>query len=466
MPGLLPRIHWQAGDIERRHALEELARRLLANDPRIEVVHEKPGRRRIATGTLTSGQRCLLKHYFADAARTTTKRLLARLGASTAAREFANLRRLQRRGVTVPAPLGYLRSDTGDEVLVLPFLAGVPLPEALEVCSDRRSLLREVGELVAQLHASRTVHRDLHAQNLWVSDDGPVLLDLQEALPVSPRFYRWRDRGELDASLSGRLSLSEKVSLRMAMLGIERPLSAHDKRRIRRVAIASAQRRRAHVVSRTRRSLAPGRLYTELAWGPARGMRLRDSDETQLQRSLAGESPHDVLRFTPASPHELDVWRREGSPAKHAWVASHGLRARGIPAPSAIAFTEESATGVSTLVLAKATGKSDEIAPLDAYIDLALAMRCEGVVHRSLSQERRVCIDGRPGIERLQDVRFTGLEPSTPEADTRLDAFVETAIEKNSALSAAAAERTRRRYAIRKAFQVLPSDRAAGLGHG
>jgi hypothetical protein len=447
-----PEIRWLAGESTLRAETQALARAVLTDDPSVELLQAKAGRRRIAKGVLASGIPCLVKHYLRPRRPGLRSRALAALGLSTGAREFANLRRLARHGVPAPEALAHLAAPGGDELLVLRFLDGEPLPAALARGPDRRELLHAVGRLVARMHESGTCHRDLHANNLWVTPNGPVLLDLQEALPLRLVSLRWRDRGELDASLAPELSLVEQLVLRMALLGVERPLGADAKQALRRLARAGAERRRAHVVSRTLRSLRPGRLYAPLRGAFGSGMRWREAPEERVQRALAdpaAEPELEVVRYEAGSLAEALRWRFAGSPARHAWVASHGLRARGITAPAALAYVETRRGPLpraAQLVLERRPEAREAASP-DAIVELALRARRDGVLHRAWQLEPLA----QPRLERLEHVHFAPRRGG--HASAGLDSFVETRL---ASADPAARARALARYHAAKSFQVLP----------
>jgi tRNA A-37 threonylcarbamoyl transferase component Bud32 len=435
---------WHGGNPRYSTALEPLVRSLLGKGDGVELLREKPGRRRLARAVLPSGEPCFLKHFVGE--RGSWKR---RLGLTPAAREFRALRRLSGAGVPVPEVLAYFEADPGGEIVVTRFLEGEPLGAALGRPREARwQLLRQVGALVAGMHAAGVIHRDLHGENIWVTSSGPVLIDLQQALPLGTRSLRLRDLGELDSSTSPLLSLADRVRLRAACLGLSRPFQAQAREALRAVGRASRRRRRAHVESRTRRSLREGRLYVRFHCAQGRGMRLRSQAEDDLCRAL--ETSPDVPRFhTPA-------WR-PGSPARDAWLAGHGLRARGIGAPLPLAFVERRALpgGVSSaLVMEPCQALRWEARPedpeawLDEVLDLGVALRRH---HVAIAGEAGLLRDGRGalGPDRLEQVRFRArLDPSQAQ---RIDALVDRAI---AASGAAETERAAalRRYARRLAF--------------
>ena len=440
---------WRGGDDARRSDTRELALDAFAGARGVTWLREKPGRRRIGETRLASGRRCLVKLY--EPATGVRGRGLSTLRLSTAARERRNLVRVARAGVPVPECLAHWEAADGRELLLLGFLEGQSLPDALEPATGRRALLRAVGGLVARLHASGHAHRDLHAENLWITEDGPVLLDLQETLPVRSEALASRDRGELDASLFDRLSWMERMTLRMAMLGIDRPFDAEAREALRRLARAGAARRRAHVTSRTARSLRHGRLYAPFALGDAQGMRLRAADEDRLRHGFEGGPPTsdgdaagpEWRRYDAASPAEALRWKLHGSPARRAWVASHGLRARGIAAPSALAFLESRGATVRTAWLAiDPASPLAEDADADATLRLALRARREGVRHEDWASEP-LDVAALCRLERIDFAPRGGGDDPTP-----LDAWIEARL--------ADAPDALRRYRRANSLQVFP----------
>ncbi|MGH0031254.1 MAG: lipopolysaccharide kinase InaA family protein [Myxococcota bacterium] len=308
-------LRWRGGDAGLRSRLAPVLDALLARGPGVEVLREKAGRRRLARARLASGERLFLKHF---AARDPGWK--RRLGLTASAREFRALTSLRAAGVAVPEALAHVETASGDEVVVTRFLEGEPLADALArlPAAERRALLAALGALVRRLHASGRIHRDLHRENVWVTAEGPVLIDLQQGLPIAPPWLRRRDQGELDASLAPLLSLADRVRLRAHLLGVERPFDASARAAIRAIGRASEARHRSHVESRTRRSLREGRLYVPLRCDHGRGMRLREVSEGDAVAALGAAG--------------------DTRDARGVWLAGHGLRARGIGAPRPLAF--------------------------------------------------------------------------------------------------------------------------------
>lgn len=417
------RVRWLAGDPHHRSALEGAVRALAAGAPEVEVLAEKPGRRRLARAELASGERVFLKHYppypppTRGWLRAWCKR---RLGFGPDSREWRMLVRLRRAGIRVPEPLAHVALPDGGRVVATRFVPGRPLAEALRCpARERRALLDAVGRLVGSAHAAGVVHRDLHIGNLFVGEDGPLLLDLQAALPSRSTRARVRDLGELDASLASRASRSDRVRVATAALDVTRPFDAPAREAIRSVARASRARARAHWRSRTQRALRPGRQYARVALREGRGMRLREVPEARVLALLSGEVRDAGIAVQRFRAHGLGAvlaqWLR-GSPARLAWCAGQGLRARGIASERPLAYVESRRFGVpirSVLVLeclpALDAGmvRADPARFLDALADLIAAMHERDVRHTALDRSAlRRAPDGALALGQLTAVRF------------------------------------------------------------
>lgn len=419
-------LRWLAGDPRHRSALEPSLRALAAGTPEVEVVAEKPGRRRLARVELASGERVFFKHY----PPPTRERLRAgckrRLGWSPDAREWRMLLRLQRAGIRVPEPLAHVALPDGGRVVATRFVAGRPLADALRgPARERRALLDAVAALVRRTHASGVIHRDLHIGNFLVAEDGPLLLDLQAALPSRLARARLRDLGELDASLASRISCADRVRVAAAALGAARPFDASARDAIREVARASRARARAHWRSRTQRASRPGRQYARLALREGRGMRLREVPEARIEALLSGELQAPgiaVQRFRAGGiGAALAQWLR-GSPARLGWRAGQGLRARGIACERALAYVESrrlglpirSALVVECLPRLDAAGVCADPARFrDGIAVLLAAMRERDVQHTALDLSALRCApDGALALGDLAAIRFRSVSAS------------------------------------------------------
>jgi hypothetical protein len=292
-----------------------------------------------------------------------------------------------------------------------------------------------------------------------------VLIDLPAALPGAPRWLRRRDLGELDMSLADDLSLADRVRLRAAALSAQRPFSASERAELRAVGRTSHARRQAHLRSRTRRCLRPGRLYAALQVDGARGMRLRECDADRVARALTtpmGDGELSAVHFATGSTW-TGGWRR--SPAQRAWIAGHGLRARGIGAPRPWAFAEWHRRGRvqrSAVLLDPTRAATPEHtggaqAWLRAVVELGAALRRDGVDHAGLAAaELRLDPHDALTLTGLEHIRFRRRLPE--EACARIDACVAVWL---AACAAPPAERAAalKRYVARTRFLPGPPAR-------
>jgi tRNA A-37 threonylcarbamoyl transferase component Bud32 len=300
------------------------------------------------------------------------RRLLAMSGAQ---REWRALSRLRSAGASVPEPLALAKLHDGGELLVVSFVPGRPLADALaDPAPERRRLLNAVGDQVALLHSCRIVHRDLHIGNFIVDSHGlPVLLDFQRARRSRSPGARYRDIGALDFSLAqASVSLADRLRLRTAALGISDLSERHARLTLTRVGAASLKRAERHYRSRTRRCLRPGRLIARIDLSGRTGLRLREVPAETISQALA---IHEAVQAGDgALASEGAILKRDhrslvtaarvegrslvvkqvvkqgigrlladalrGSPARRAWLGGHGLLARGIRAATPLGFIE------------------------------------------------------------------------------------------------------------------------------
>jgi tRNA A-37 threonylcarbamoyl transferase component Bud32 len=360
-------LHRWSGDL----ALREPVERALAADGgggRCEVLRDNP-RRRILALHCADGAEFLLKHFRVGSGRHPHReRWKARIGRAPAAREWRALRTLRRAGLPVPEPVALGELANGDRVLAMRFQPGLPLSEALAARgAERRALLTALGEAVARLHAAGWIHGDLHAGNILVEADRLLLLDWQHSGRSRSRRKRLRDLAQLDYSLWRLASRADRVRVRTAALGLERPWDASERRAIRGAGRAAERRAAEHAASRTRHALRSGRLYARLAVEGGRGFRLREVGAPAVEAALRAH--HEALlardgrvlkddaraRVTAVEARERRVvvketpWRGplrvladtlRGSAGRRAWLGGHGLLARGVGAARPLAFVE------------------------------------------------------------------------------------------------------------------------------
>jgi len=160
-----------------------------ADGPDAEPIKQSMART-VAFVPLADGKRGVLKYYKCRGLRDTAKALWA---GSKARYEWIMARRLLGLGIATAPPIAFgERRRTGVAVeswLITEELAGcVTLRSVVEGhCppAQRRSLVAQLGDMLARLHANRICHSDLHAGNFMVlAGDGEpqlYLLDLHAA---------------------------------------------------------------------------------------------------------------------------------------------------------------------------------------------------------------------------------------------------------------------------------------------
>lgn len=104
------------------------------------------------------------------------------IGPGLVAAEAAALRRLRGRGV--PRLRRVLPTDTGG-TLITDWIDGDPVDLAAHSGPDRINLARAVLVRYAALHRAGLLHGDVHAGNVMVTANGPVLLDFGLARPIT-----------------------------------------------------------------------------------------------------------------------------------------------------------------------------------------------------------------------------------------------------------------------------------------
>jgi tRNA A-37 threonylcarbamoyl transferase component Bud32 len=378
-------VQWVAGDPSLRAEIGAAIGRLERDDG-VEWLRRREERRRLARVPLGNGRSVFAKHYLASRRHAWREAWKERLGLATARREWRTLARLRAAGVPVPAPLAHVRLASGEHVLVTEWIAGVPLADALEERARRRPLLAALGAVVRALHAAGWVHRDLHRENVLIADGSPVLLDLQAARRARGAAARLRDLGRLDHSLRGLLSRADRVRLRAAGLGADRPFDDASRAQVLAVGAASLAHARAHAASRARRSVRAGRRAQRFEYAGGRGLVSRAFDPAAVYALLAAPTAtvgFEVRRY-PASAR--DLWR--GSAARRAWAVAHALEASDLACVTPVAFLEWTLAGLplrSLLVVADDPPAASSPPAAGARADLLADLREAGFDTRALA---------------------------------------------------------------------------------
>jgi len=431
-----PGLRWEAGELAVRAEVEAWLRGEAARPtgPRAEVLRDNPRRRLVRLST-SGGRALLVKQFRLGTGRHALREALKeRIGRSPAVREWRALRSLRAARVSVAEPLGLARLEDGDRLLVLGYVHGLPLKEALRApAKERRRLLSLLGSRIAELHAEGFVHGDLHHGNIVVGEAGPIFLDLQHARRTRRRRRRLRDLAHLDHALSSFSSRADRLRVALAALHLAPPVDAPERGLLRELAALVKARARAHAESRTRRCLRPGRAYKEVRYLAWRGLRASDVAAAHLIEALeahakAASAPAVLKRdarglvtavsvgATAAIVKEhgarglaralADLLR--GSAARRAWRGGHGLLYRGIGAARPLAFLERRVFGIPTaslLVLEdlrpdwpadSPRAEADLAFVLGVLAQLAATLRLLGVDHGDL-KGGNVYLRERPG---------------------------------------------------------------------
>jgi tRNA A-37 threonylcarbamoyl transferase component Bud32 len=405
-------VQWLAGDPSLRAEIGAAIARLERDDG-VEWLRRREQRRRLARVPLAGGRWCFAKHYLASDRHAWRDAWKARLGLGTAQREWRALERLRAAGIPVPAPLAHVRLASGEHVVVTEWIDGTPLALALADAARCRPMLAAVGALVRALHDAGWVHRDLHRENILIANGAPVLIDLQAARRARSAAARLRDLGRLDHSLRRLLSRGDRVRLRAAALGAERPFDGESRARVRAVGVASLARARAHAASRARRSLRAGRRAQRFEHAGGRGLVSRAFDPVAVYALLAAPAAtvgFEVRRYRASL---RDLWR--GSAARRAWAVAHALEASDLACVTPVAFLEWSRVGLplrSALVVADEGCKTPAAFPrrADAQGDLLARLQEAGFDTRGLDAsgialcERAGRVEAR--VIALEQLRF------------------------------------------------------------
>jgi tRNA A-37 threonylcarbamoyl transferase component Bud32 len=394
----------------------------LATHSPAEVLRDNP-RRRLVRLPASGGGTLLVKQFRLGTGRHALREALKeRIGRSPAVREWRALLSLRAARVCVPEPLALARLADGDRLLVLRFVEGRPLKDALRAPKkERRRLLSLLGKRIAELHAGGFVHGDLHHGNIVVGENGPVLLDLQHARRTARIRRRLRDLAHLDHALSYIASRTDRLRVMAAALCLARPLDAAGRGLLRELAGLTQARAMAHAESRTRRCLRPGRAYTRISHLSWHGLRASEVAPSELIEALsahakANAAPAVVKRDARAlitavwlgkqavivKEHRVRGLGRafadlvRGSAAWRAWRGGHGLLHRGIGAARPLAFLERRVFGLPTASLVvledlRPDWPADSPPPgadlasvLPVLARLAARLRLQGVDHGDL----------------------------------------------------------------------------------
>ncbi|MEW6745305.1 MAG: lipopolysaccharide kinase InaA family protein [Planctomycetota bacterium] len=368
-------LRWEGDPTWLRAAI---AAEATARQRRGEVLRELETRRVQAVVVEGENVEVLVKEFEERGAASRVRRLL---GLSRADREWHASGRLGRAGVP---HVGYLvRGRTGRftrhprDVLVAPFIPEARTleevaidPSGLTACA-RRALSRDLGRLIARLHAAGLVHRDLHPGNILVTPHGELLLiDLHRV-----RSRRWegprgteRDLTDLAHFFLTRSSRADRLRLLKTYWGEVGRLRPPQRAATRRLGEAALQSLRRFLRRRERRAMRSGRDYRRAEVFGLTGFMAREplaSRTLDLLLSPTGEDfglEGELLHSTSSSrilccrtargPVCVKIYEEPGigGLAKRLWRGSRGQRAwlgyqrlalRGVPVPFPLLYLEE-----------------------------------------------------------------------------------------------------------------------------
>lgn len=109
-------------------------------------------------------------------------------------KEFKNLMRMEKVGVRVPKPIFNHKNMLLMEYIKLDDDPAPPLKNALMEPEDVRDVGKEILEFMKKLYQEATlVHCDLSEYNILISNDGPVVIDVGQAVvldhPMSGEYF-------------------------------------------------------------------------------------------------------------------------------------------------------------------------------------------------------------------------------------------------------------------------------------
>ncbi|MDP6979322.1 MAG: lipopolysaccharide kinase InaA family protein [Myxococcota bacterium] len=443
---------WVAGTPELHNAVEQAMAKPEAST--VEIVAASKHRRITRLDLPLLGKNVVVKEYLpASHHENLGARAIDTIrpwfGRSSAEHEWSSYEVLHANGIPVPDPLGFARLPGGGAWIVMRFIEGAaPLQQRLSGYPfEKRRRMRELGELIHELHKTGLSHSDLHVGNVLVSAKEMWLVDLQRVVPFKHTSDRVQDVSFMDFSLHhAGVSVAARLRFRIAALGLGPFRVASERELLREVGRASHRRAVDYYHGRTRRTLREGEGFARLRSREGSGMRLETVSEEAIDAMLAAhrdivatggparlkcDHRSNVTRVefgdgtaivkevvkTSARKRLADLFR--GSPGQRAWLAGHGLRLRGIGAAQPLAYGERFDRGVpvGSWVILEDLGDAPSVAsltPEDAkeaelgkhLLDLLRRLHRAETVHGDLQAVHIHFVEGRPTLIDLESVRF------------------------------------------------------------
>jgi tRNA A-37 threonylcarbamoyl transferase component Bud32 len=297
---------------------------------------------------------------------------------SRARSEYRAMEALVRLGLPVVRPLGFGERREG-AALREAWFVGRLVPQArtlAEAVAEARSrgdeaaalaLVRAALEVVVQLHAHPWLHRDLHAGNLLLDEQGRLLIaDLHSVwrVPVLTRRMRLENLARLLFSLRDGLDLDRAPEL---LRGYAERRGEDAAPLIPSALAALAAFERRYVEGRVRRCLTSSTLFAAERVPEGRVFHRREYALDVLRADLAeharwlaeggsrvlgsaprsrvtlvgeGEAARVVKEYVPAGVAAALRQRLGAGRARSAWVGARRLAVLGLPTPEALALLE------------------------------------------------------------------------------------------------------------------------------
>ncbi len=319
---------------------------------------------------LSGGRRLFLKR---DKTKGWVEGLKYLFSPSRGQREFLIASQLERRGLPVPRPLGWMervRKGWVKESYYLSEAIGTGISFIEEAAKSKEPhSIHELAKTVRKFQEAGLFHRDLHGGNFLWQDDNLFLIDLHRAKLVKslPSRRRLWDLSHLFHSL--RSMWGEEEQLQFLDRYFEGSVDRSQKGGMLQQEIHPMMNRlqRRQWRSRAKRCLKESTEFTVQREKGIRYFRRRDFPLNRLKRVMEGhqalvrEGPVSLIKYSPEvivsilndGPERICVkqfcypsfWGRmrehfRRSKGFKSWRAANGVRAKGLPSLKPLAFAE------------------------------------------------------------------------------------------------------------------------------
>jgi tRNA A-37 threonylcarbamoyl transferase component Bud32 len=295
------------------------------------------------------------------------------LSPSKGQKEFRIASQLERRGLPIPRPLGWMERVRKGWVKESYYLSeaigtGVSFIEEAAKSKEPHSI-NELAKTVRKFQEAGLFHRDLHGGNFLWEDDNLFLVDLHRAKLVKSLSLRRRLWDLSHLFLSLRSMWGEEEELRFLDQYFEGRLGDSQEREMLRQRIHPVMNRlrQRHWRSRTKRCLKESTEFTVQREKGIRYFHRRDFPLDRLKRVMEGhqnlvrERPFSLIKHSPEVIVSIlndeaervclkqfrypSFWAQmkehfRRSKGFKSWRAANGVRARGLPSLKPLAFAE------------------------------------------------------------------------------------------------------------------------------